>query len=294
MQDDAAGVIMEGRAGQKGPSSSSSPPSLDAAGGGAALFSSLDVFPELRLLSLPATRGSHAAAVRAELVTPGSMAVVRSFFPPPSAATAAAGTRIVVLGNPGLPYLRRLLVLEALNVEQLILVDRSMGMLAATVKELGATLRSKVCCLRSDEPFILQHVLAEESCDLILTATPRPYPGPSNAYRLLTRDIFTLVHQCLRTRTSPSAAMGFVAWTPSPSYFAFAVAQLEESKLVVPWARKDPAVFADWVPQKQEQQQQQQQGTMLTLCVAKTSKTSALAQQLNAQYSYARRKYVAF
>ncbi len=254
----------------------------DATPSMAPAFTSLDVFPELRLVSLPATRGSHAAAVRAELAKEDAIAAIRSFIVP------TAGKTVVVMGDAGLPYLKRLLVLEALDVGQLIVVGRSLGTLARTSHDLGPALRGKACCIRSDEPFVLQHVLGEETCDVIVLPTPRPYPGPSNSYRLLTRDVFTLAHQCLRTRTGPSAAMGLITWTPSPSYFAFAVAQLEESKLVVPWARKDPAVFAAWQPQEQRRE------TMLSLCIAKSDRTSPLAKQLNTQYSYARRKYAPF
>ena len=251
-------------------------------------FTSLDVFTELRIVSLPSTRGSLAADVRKQLAQEETLSVARMFMSP---SAPAAGRTVVVVGDAGIGYLRRLLVLEALNVAQLIVVDRSLSVLARSVRELGGALRGRFCGIRSDEAFVLQNVLLEEYVDVLVLANPHPFPGTSNSNRLLTRDNFNLAHQCLKKRMSPDDACGIVMWTSSAKYLAFALGQLEESKLVVPWARKNPAVFGSWLPQDDQASMAREKHI---LCISKTEKTSDLARQLNASYSYARRKYPAF
>jgi UDP-N-acetylglucosamine pyrophosphorylase len=103
------------------------------------------------------------------------------------------------------------------------------------------------------------------------------------------RDIFTLAHPTLKTRRSSDDPRGLFTFTDFEPYAEFAVRQIEESKLIVPWARKRPALFSRWDPLPTDEFATR--GRIVPIAVSKSAPTTANAMAVIKAYDYRRRYY---
>ncbi|KEG05592.1 hypothetical protein DQ04_20191000 [Trypanosoma grayi] len=126
---------------------------------------------------------------------------------------------------------------------------------------------------------------------------PVPFwAGGSSHRRLVTRDFLCAAHRVLRQRDDPADPRGFVTFTDALPLADFMMEQLEESRLLVPWTRKNPAeTYARWLPLHQDPSSrefpQQRLGDIVSLAASKSGPTSAHAATYIESLDYKRRHY---
>lgn len=188
--------------------------------------------------------------------------------------------------------------LKADDEHSFLVVDHSLKDLANAAASLVKTHRERVYFLRSDAMFSCVVVLPRASADIVIAPMPSPFWSERGSHRRLVNcEFLCAVHRILRPRCSVDDARGFVAFTDAEPYADFILEQLEESKLIVPWARKKPQeVYGRWLPLSSPQREFQQQrfNDVVAIAASKSDNTTEQALRLIEGYDFKRSRYRSF
>lgn len=253
------------------------------------------LFPSWGLVHVPNLTGRFRGEQRGELSSSSSLlAECRQLI---CDKPAAVSTDAVIVGCRSRKYIERQL-LHSDRATHCVVVDHDWASLVDAAFHLRPRYGHCVSFVRCEAAIYFRYFAAAESADVIVFAMPVPHTSKQASHRrLLVRDVFTLSHQCLRVRQGPADPRGVVAFTDLQQYAEFAAEQLEESKLVVAWARKKSDTFLRWLPLPDDDYPKLK-GEGLTsassfhaVCAAKSAATTPLAVKVIAEYDFSRRYY---
>jgi hypothetical protein len=208
----------------------------------------VESFPSWGLLTLPSLLGKFRDEGRAKLKSSEELRehVASSMFDAPTTAV-----RSVIVGSRCPGYIARQLNADEAT-SQVVVVDHDLGRLTECAFQLRPKYGKRVSFVRCDLTVALWALFPRSFADVIVFAMPVPHGSKQASHRrVLTRDTFHLCHPVLKCRQSPTDAKGIVVFSDSLAYVEFAAGQLDECKLLVPWARKKPDVFGRWLPDVQ-------------------------------------------
>ncbi|CCW69026.1 unnamed protein product [Phytomonas sp. Hart1] len=253
-------------------------------------------FPAYRTLSLPPTNGEHGEEPRAGMSDRGFLDSLRKGVLSPW--IDAPARRVVVFGGKSPAYLDRQLAADDAHV--FLVVDRSLRWLANAAARLLPRFPERVFFLRAEALFAGLRLLPRECGDVVVVPMPTPFWGEKNSHqRLLTSDFLCAAHRILREREAPADPRGVIAFTDCEPYADFMMEQLEEAKLLVPWARKDPAqTYARWLPHHENHPArefpQQRFKEIIAIAASKSGKPSSQVMELIEGYDFRRKYYRSF
>ncbi|KAG8348869.1 hypothetical protein ERJ75_001451100 [Trypanosoma vivax] len=247
-------------------------------------------FPTFQVALLPPTNGVHRATLRASLATD----VVDDFRRHVVQAwQGAAARQAILIGCRSVPYMERQLEMD--NLYSFLVIDRILSNLLDAAEMLVPKYGTRVHFLRSDAFFCVQQLLPSEVADVCVAPMPVPFVSERSSHqRLVTRDFLCAVHHVLRLRESPSDQRGFVTFTDFVPLGEFMMEQLEESRLIVPWTRKNPSeTYGRWLPGEHkhicEFPRQRSSGGIVAIAASKSGGTSSQALAVIQQLEYKRR-----
>ncbi|CBH11449.1 hypothetical protein, conserved [Trypanosoma brucei gambiense DAL972] len=250
-------------------------------------------FPSFHLSVLPPTTGIHRSNVRALLVEHVKddfrHHVVNSW-------AQAAPRQVVIIGCQSTAYLRRLLSMG--DEYSFLIMDRMLSRLLTAAESLVPEFGPRTQFVRSDAFFLLQQLLPPSVADTCVVPMPVPFWSEQSSHqRLVTRDFFCVIHRILKERESPTDPRGFVTFTDAVPLAEFMMEQLMESRLIVPWVRKNPAeTYGRWLPLVSEgvndefSAQRRLEG-LTALAASKSGPTSPQADAVIQSLEYKRRYY---
>ncbi|KAH9584122.1 hypothetical protein LSM04_000280 [Trypanosoma melophagium] len=251
-------------------------------------------YPALQLMTLPPTSGVHRSSIRQALA-----ADIKNDFLHCVVNTwkTAAVRQAVIVGCRSLAYLKR--QLETDQTFSLLVIDHTLSALLEAAITLVPLYGTRVQFIRSDALFLLHKLLPPTIADVCIAPMPVPFWSESGSYRrLVTRDFLCVVHQLLKVREDPTDARGFVTFTDVVPLAEFMMEQLEESRLIVPWTRKNPAeTYGRWLPLQTTKKtnsrefEQQRLGETVAFAASKNGPTSAQAVVHIQSLDYKRRYY---
>jgi hypothetical protein len=262
------------------------------------------LFDHFHLAVLPSVSGGVARQpLRTKLLESGAIAGVREHLVTPW--LAGGERRVVVFGCRSLSYLCRQLRADTLHAY--LVVDSSLKELTEAAAVLTPEFGQRVFFLRCESMFTCLAVLPPETVDVALVPMPVPFWSRQGSHRRLVHfDFYCAAHRALRVRDGPDDPRGVVLFTDCEPYAAFMMEHLEEAKLVVPYARKNPrSIFHRWLPldsspaleggkpgalQPREFAKQREKD-VVALAAAKTGPTTAEADALLSSYTYTRKYY---
>ncbi|CUG92260.1 Hypothetical protein, putative [Bodo saltans] len=207
-----------------------------------------EAFPSWGFLTLPPLLGKFRDEGRTQLKSSEELKqhVSSSMLDAPT----DVNVRSVIVGSKCSGYIARQLNYSS---TQVLVLDHDLGRLTECAFQLRPKYGHRVSFIRCDAAFAMWGLLPRNFIDVIVFAMPVPHISKQASHRrLLTRDTFHLCHPILKCRESPNDAKGLVVFSDSLPYAEFAAAQLDECKLLVPWARKRPDVFERWLPKVEE------------------------------------------
>ncbi|RNF26717.1 uncharacterized protein Tco025E_01042 [Trypanosoma conorhini] len=248
-------------------------------------------FPAFQLAVLPPTNGVHRAELRASLAAEVTEEFRRLLIHP----WTSAGTRhVLIVGCRSLAYLQRQLAMD--EVHSVLVVDHALSALLEAAAALVPQYGPRVHFVRSDALFLLQRLVPPATADVCVAPMPVPFWSESGSYRrLVTRDFLCVVHSRLRVREDPADPRGIVTFTDAVPLAEFMMEQLEESRLIVPWTRKDPAgAYSRWLPSQSlpgREFRQQRLGDVVAWAASKSGATSPQAEDVVQSLDYKRRYY---
>lgn len=208
-------------------------------------------FPSWGLLALPPLLGKFRAEARASLKASDEL---KDYVSTTIVDTSpAVRVRSIIIGSRCPAYISRQLDHTGDLTTQCIVLDHELGRLTECAFQLRPKYGHRVSFVRCDAAFALWGVLPHNFADVLVFAMPVPHGSKQASHRrLLTRDIFHLCHPVLKCRESTADAKGIVSFSDSRPLAEFAAGQLDECKLLVPWARKKPDVFRRWLPDESD------------------------------------------
>ncbi|RNF10491.1 hypothetical protein TraAM80_01537 [Trypanosoma rangeli] len=248
-------------------------------------------FPAFQLAVLPPTSGVHRAELRALLAAHATEEFRRLLICP----WTSVGTRhVLIVGCRSVAYIQRQLAMD--EVHSVLVVDHALSALLDAATALVPKYGPRVHFVRSDALFLLQRLIPPATADVCVVPMPVPFWSESGSYRrLVTRDFLCVVHSLLRVRADPADPRGIVTFTDAAPLAEFMMEQLEESRLVVPWTRKDPAgTYNRWLPIQSSpgrEFQQQRLGDIVAWAASKSGPTSPQAAEIVQLLDYKRRYY---
>ncbi|ESS64590.1 hypothetical protein TCDM_07274 [Trypanosoma cruzi Dm28c] len=248
-------------------------------------------FPAFQLAILPPTNGVHREGLRGSLATHVTEEFRRLLVQP---WTSAAKRHVLIVGCRSVGYLQRQLAMD--KAHSVFVVDHALSALLDAATALVPRYGPRVHFVRSDAPFLLQRLMPPTTADVCVVPMPVPFWSESGSYRrLVTREFLCLVHRVLRVREGPADPRGIVTFTDTAPLAEFMMEQLEESRLIVPWTRKDPAEsYGRWLPIQSppdREFQQQRLGDVVAWAASKSGPTSTQAEEAVQSFDYKRRYY---
>lgn len=207
--------------------------------------SSAMAFPSWGVLTLPPLMGKFRGEERARYRS--SVELKEYISSSTLDSSPSVEVRSIIVGSRSPAYIQR--QLEHTNTTKCIVLDHDLAQLTECAFQLRPKFGHNVSFVRCDVAFALWALLPQSFADVIVFAMPVPHASRQASHRrLLTRDMFHLCHPVLKCRQSPTDSKGIVMFSDVRAYAEFAAGQLDECKLLVPWARKRPDVFARWLP----------------------------------------------
>lgn len=253
--------------------------------------SDIDVVADLNLCLLPDVHGNHRADTR-KWVAQEAQPVISKLF----SIGAKRSRRIIVQGNVYGNYLRR--IQQELDAH-VIVVEKETETILQHIegcdfqKDGTAPLDKNISnftFIRGHLVFVLQQLTASSSIDNIIMASPKPYPTPTSSFaRMVHREFFIVSHKALKVRANENDNKGIVVWTSYKPFWSFVHEQMDEAKLVVPYAKKKPSVFQTLLPTQPDVPQALE--SLHMFACSKKEATPAAADSIIANYNYSRQYY---
>lgn len=248
---------------------------------------SIELIPSLQLCLLPDVVGLQRAAYR-PLVTTEALPVVSELFQGGNKQTRRRC--IVFQGRAHSNYLRR--VQESMDAH-VIVVEKTTTDLLGHIEGVAGTGASlgNFSFIRGNIQFVLHNLVRSSSVDNIVLSSPKPFPATAQSHaRTINRDFYLMAHKALKVRFDENDSKGgLVTWTDYRPFWMFMHEQLDEAKLMVPFAKKKTSVFEELLPVQQDVTHKLD--SLYFFAAHKKSATPAAADDLIDGYDYGRKYF---